>query len=314
MLEVFGITFPVFAAMAVGWGVTKAGLFSAADMRVLGRYVLNIGLPALLFGAVARRELGELILPGYFAAYLLGSYATMVLAFVFFTATGTGPARRAIGVLGVAASNSAYIGFPMLLLTLPEIAPAALSMNVIIDNFFLLPAGLILLELSRPREGRSLPALVGGIAWQVLTRPFVLALFAGLAVSLSGLPTPDALFRLVDLFAASASALALAVVGGTLAGLPARGDMLLAAQVAGGKLLLHPAVTALAALVLGAAGMAALTADFYAALILSASVPMVGIYTILAQPYGHEGIAARAMLIATVGAFFTVSVLLALLT
>jgi hypothetical protein len=314
MFDVLGITFPVFAAMAVGWGVTKAGMFSAADMRVLGRYVLNIGLPALLFGAVARRELGELILPGYFVAFLAGSLGTMALAYAFFTVTGTGPARRAIGVLGVAASNSAYIGYPMLLLTLPEIAPAALSMNVIIDNFVLLPLGLVLLELARPREGRSVPALVRGIAWQVLTRPFVLALFAGLAVSLSGLPTPDALFRLVDLFAASASALALAVVGGTLAGLPAKGDSLLAAQVAAGKLLVHPAVTALAALALGAAGMAGLAPDLYAALILSASVPMIGIYTILAQPYGHEGVAARAMLMATVGAFFTVTTLVALLT
>ena len=50
------------------------------------------------------------------------------------------------------------------------------------------------------------------------------------------------------------------------------------------------------------------------AVILSAAMPMFGIYTLLAQDYGHEGIASIALLGATAGAFFTLSAFLALLT
>jgi len=50
------------------------------------------------------------------------------------------------------------------------------------------------------------------------------------------------------------------------------------------------------------------------ALILSAAMPMFGIYTVMAQDYGHEGLASIALLGATAASFFTLSGLLILLT
>lgn len=312
MLQVLGITFPIFAAIAIGYGVTARGLFSPADMRVLGKYVLNIAFPALLFNAVASRDLAEILHPGYLAAIALGGLATMALTFAALTALGTGPARRAIAVLGVSMPNSAYIGYPVMLLALPDFAGQILALNFLVENFLILPIGLALLELSRPHEGRGLLAILGHILWQVLSKPFVIALILGLVVSLIGLPIPEPLSRLFGLLAASASALALIVIGGSLAGLGLKGNRALAVQIAAGKLLLHPAMVALATLLIPALGVA-LTPELTAAVILSAAMPMVGIYAILAQPYGHEGIASIAMMVATTAAFFTLSVLLAVL-
>jgi len=72
------------------------GIFASSDMRVLGRYVLNIALPALLFNAVASRDLGDVLNFGYLAVFALGGLLTIAVTFAWFTLQGTGPARRAI--------------------------------------------------------------------------------------------------------------------------------------------------------------------------------------------------------------------------
>ncbi len=118
--------------------------------------------------------------------------------------------------------------------------------------------------------------------------------------------------RLLEILAASASAIALVVIGGALHGLPLRGNRALAVEIALGKLVLHPAMVALATVLIPLLGLG-LPPELSAAVILSAAMPMVGIYAILAQPYGHEGVASIAMLVATTAAFFTLSLLLALL-
>jgi malonate transporter len=47
-----------------------------------------------------------------------------------------------------------------------------------------------------------------------------------------------------------------------------------------------------------------------AAALISAAVPMMGIYTILSQRHGHEAPSAAALLVTTVCSFFTLSGLL----
>jgi predicted permease len=46
------------------------------------------------------------------------------------------------------------------------------------------------------------------------------------------------------------------------------------------------------------------------AVVLSAAMPMFGIYPILAQEYGQDGLASLSLLLATVGAALTLSGLL----
>lgn len=313
MSGVLSITFPIFAAIAIGYATVALRIFRAADMRVLGAYVLNIAMPALLFSAVATRELGEVLNWGFLAAMALGGLATAALGYALTAATGTGPARRAIAVMGMTCPNSAFIGYPVLLLALPEIAGPVLALNFLVENVLLIPLGLMLLELSRPRAQRSLIAVAGGIFLDVARKPFVIGLALGIAVSVLKVPLPEPVTRLTGILAASAAAVSLIVIGGTLYGLPLRGNRWLAAQIAAGKLILHPLLVAGTLLLLPHLGMAPVPEAFRTAAILSAAVPMFGIYAVLAQPYGHEGIASLAMLAATLGAFVTLTALLALL-
>lgn len=314
MGAILTITFPIFALIGVGYGAVRAGLFAPSDMKVLGKYVLNIALPALLFNAVATRDLGEVLNLGYVTVFALGGLLTVAVTYLWFTLQGTGPARRAIAVMGSTCPNSGFVGYPVMLLVFPDVAGVVLALNMVVENFLLIPLSLMLLEASRDRQGKSLLRIAGRIILGVLRRPMVIGLMLGLVVMLSGLPVPLMVTRLMDVLAASSSAIALFVIGGSLVGLPIVGQRVLAAQIVAGKLLLHPLVTALVLFTLPLVGLPLLSGEMAIAVVLSTAMPMFGIYTLLAQDYGHEGIASLALLGATAGAFFTLSALLAILT
>ncbi len=313
MLDILTITFPIFAAIALGFAMVRFGIFQPSEMRTLGKYVLNVALPALLFSAVGQRDLSEVLNIGYMSAFLLGGLATIAVTWTIFAAQGVGPTRRAIGAMGSSCPNSGYVGFPVMLLLFQDQAGVILALNFVIENFFLIPVCLILLELSRKEHHASIPKLLGALFWSVVKRPMVIGLLAGFALMLSGIELPTAANRLLDMLAASASALALFVIGGSLVGLPLKGNTALAAQITLGKLALHPALVAAAAFALPLIGLPALGGDMHSAVILSAAMPMFGIYSVLAQDYGHEGLASIALLGATSAAFFTLSALLAVL-
>lgn len=311
MTDVLGIIFPIFAAAALGFGLVRFSVFGAADMQVLGRYVLNIALPALLCGAIARRDLGEVLNAGYMWVFALGGLATIAVMYLLVWAQGVGPARRAVAAMGASCPNSGYVGFPVMLLVFPDLAGVILALNFVVENFLLIPLCLVLMELSRPRAGRSLLHVLGGVFLNLLKRPMVLGLLAGFAISLSGVSLPGPVLRTLDMLAASSSALALVVIGGSLAGLSVAGDKWLGSQIALGKLLLHPALVAGALILLPVVGLPVPEGALATAVVLSAAMPMFGIYPILAQEYGHQGLASLSLLLATVGAALSLSVLLA---
>jgi predicted permease len=313
MSAILSITFPIYAAIGIGYLVVRRGWFSQPDMRVLGKYVLNIALPALLFNAVATRDFAQVFHPAYMLVFLAGCLGTMAVSFTWFTLTGIDKRRRALAVMGCSCPNSAYVGYPILLLALPDLAGVILALNTLVEIMVVVPLCLFLMDLARDDQVGSLPVKLLRIFWGVTRRPLVIGLLAGLAVSVSGIPFPDTGTRLLSMLAASASALSLVAIGGSLAALPTGGNRFLAGQIAAGKLLVHPAMAALAVVALTALGFVALPPDMAIAVILSAAMPMFTIYVVFAQEQGLEGAASIAMLTATTCGFVTLSLLLATL-
>ena len=314
MFDILGITFPIFATIALGYGAVRFGVFAQSDMKILGKYVLNIALPALLCGAVARRDLAEVLQFNYALVFALGGVATFALIYLALLAQGTGPARRAIGAMGSCCPNSAYVGYPVMLMILPDQAGIVLALNFLVENFLLIPMGLMFLESARDSGEKNKLRMLGRLFLSILKRPMFIGLLSGLALLVLDVELPSAAFRLLDMLAASASALALVMIGGSLVGLPLRGEMTLAVQILIGKLFVNPALVMLAALAMPLLGMPALSTEMWIAAVMSAAMPMLVLYVVFAQEYGHEGIASIALLAATVGAFFTLSTLLFLLT
>ncbi|PIE14047.1 MAG: transporter [Rhodobacterales bacterium] len=312
MLNVLSITFPIFASIALGYVIVARGVFKPADMRVFGQYVLNIALPALLFNAVATRDVSKVFDPAYMTVFLIGGLVTIAVAYAWFTLRRVTATRRAVAVMGTTCPNSGFVGYPMLLLLYPDLAGQVLALNMLVENFVLIPISMVLIELGRSDVQIGLGTKLRGVLWDVVKRPMVLALAAGLLVSLSGLAIPAPVGRWMGMLAASASALSLFVIGGALVGVPLKGNRAVAGDIMLGKLVLHPAATAGVAMVLAAAGFG-LAPELWVAVVLSTAMPIFGIYPLFAQSAGHEGMASLAQLGTTVGAFVTLNILLLVL-
>lgn len=314
MSDIISITAPIYAAVLIGYIVVRIGWFTPRDMQMLGQYVLNLALPALLFTSLATRPLTAVLQTDYLLVMVVGGLVTMALSFGWFTLAAPDPLRRALAVMGSACPNSGFIGYPVMLLIFPDQAGVILALNLLIENVVLIPTGLVLMDLASGRAGLSPFRLIIGVLKALLRRPMVIGMIAGLIVSATGFELPAPMLRLTGMFGTSAAALSLVVIGGSLVGLPLKGNRQLAGQIAAAKLLLHPAMVALAAALLPTLGLIVLAPEMRIAAILSAAMPMFSIYPILAQERGLGGAAAIALLLATAFAFVTLNVFLAWLT
>lgn len=299
MGALLGITLPVYLIIAAGFAAVKAGYVMAEDMRALGRVVLKLCIPATLFVAILKVPAGQAIRWDFLLAYGAGSLAAF--------AAGTAVARLGLGRdlrtavlsgLGSASSNSGFMGFPIVALVLGEVALQALSMAVIVENLLMIPLAMLLAD-----GGKG--GLWSGVLRPMLTNPLLIAVAAAVTLSVLHVTLPPALVRTLDMVAPVGPPVALMAVGGSIAALsfaPLRADV---AAVVAGKLILHPLAVAAAFAALGS-----LPADLALAGTLFAAVPMMSIYVLFGQRWGAEGMAASALLSATLLSFLTVSALL----
>jgi malonate transporter len=163
MLDILAITSPIYAIILLGFATTRMGLFAKADMRVFGKFVVNLALPALIFRALSQRQFGEIFNQGYLLAYLGGSLATVALGYLWSRrVAGLHPVRSTFYAMGMGCSNSGFVGYPILLLTFAPMAGVALALNMLVENLVIIP--LLLLQAERGRGG------AGG--WAILRQSF----------------------------------------------------------------------------------------------------------------------------------------------
>jgi predicted permease len=306
LLDILAITGPIFAAIALGYVSTRNGPFERQDMRVFGQFVIKLALPAMLFSALAKRDIGEILNASYLLAYLAGTLTLVGLGLAWGKYTGKSVMDSVVAVMGMACSNSSFVGYPILLLTVAPVAAVALALNTLVENLLVIPLLLALAERGRGDAGHW-TEVVGQSLKRLAVNPVIIALAAGLLVSVMRWQLPEPILRSVNLFAVTSAGLSLFVIGGTLVGLPLHGMIGQVLPIALAKLVLHPIAVLLAAIVLPLTGLPALDASLRVAAVLLAAMPTMSIYPILAQSYGKEDLGATALLVTTVASFFSLS-------
>lgn len=309
MTPILGITGPIYLAIALGYVSTRRGWFAKADMRVFGQFVIKLALPSLLFTAVAKRDVVDLLNASYLLAYLAGSLVVIGLGLLWGRRSGLPPTDNVVAAMGMSCSNSGYMGYPILLLTLAPVAGVALALNMMVENLLVIPLLLVLAERSKGADGHGLQTLIR-ILKQLATNPLIIALATGLTVSLLRLKLPEPIWRTIGLFSGACAGLSLFVVGGTLFSLPLSGMGRQIAPIVLAKLIVHPLAVYLAIQLLPWLGLSPLEPSLQTAAVLFAAMPMMGIYPIFAQSYGKEDLGAAALLAATMVSFITLSALL----
>ena len=307
MLEILAITGPIFLCIALGYASTRAGLFNRGDMRTFGKFVINLALPALLFNALSQRQLSDLNHADYLLAYAVAS-VWMVLTGVwwYLRVRRAGLSEAAIGAMGMACPNSGYVGYPIMMMSFPQMAGIILALNIVVENIVTIPLALALAERGQGKA-KPLLAVMREILQRLFTNPLVIAVLVGMVFSALHWSLPGPLARTVNLFASASTALALFVIGGSLVGMSLHGLGGRVLPVALGKLVLHPLAGFLALVALSAMGLATMEPTLARALILSLAMPMMGIYPVLALQFKQEDQAAAALLITTVLSFFSIN-------
>ena len=308
--DILGITGPIYLAIALGYFATRRGWFSQADMPIFGRFTIQIALPALLFNALSQRSAAEVFNLQYIGAYALGSLTVIGLGLWWARRVqGHGPSYSSMMAMGMACPNSGFVGYPIMLLTLgAPVAGVALALNMVVENLLLIPVLLAVADSEGGQAGHWRQVLRQTLLG-LLRNPMIWGIVGGFVWSLTGWALPAPLGRTINLFAAASGALSLFVIGGSLVGLQAQGLGRTVWPIALGKLVLHPLV--MAAMVLWVFDLA--DPALRSAVLLTAALPMLGIYTLLSQRHGHGAISAAALLVTTVLSFFTLSAWLWLL-
>ena len=311
MLGVLSLTGPIFLVIAAGYVATRIGLFERAEMRVFGKYVIHLALPALLFNALSQRSVAEVLNPVFVAAYAIGGVTSMLIGIVWARKFARkSVSESAIVGMGMSCPNSGFIGFPLILQVFgAATAGIGLALAMVVENFVLLPLALAIADSDVGEAGgtkaRRLRSALAQSMRALVRNPMIWGIAVGFAFSLFDWHLPDSMQKAVNIFAASTAAISLFVIGGSLVGLQVHGLKRDVTVIAVGKLLVHPL------LVLGLVWLLPpMQRELQAAVVIMAAVPMLGIYPILAQKHGHDAMAAAAQLVTTVASFVTLTALL----
>lgn len=306
MAEVFSITAPIYLLLLGGYLAVRAGLWARSDAGTFGKLVLYFALPCLLFNALAKAGLSNSLQPAYLLAYGLGSLLTLGIGFLVLGGIDPDKRARAVcGAMGMCSSNSSFVGLPILLLALPEVATGAFVLNLLVENLLILPLSLVLLEASARGVAGKRPSLLQRLAGN----PLIIAIILGLTAGALDWHPPVAVGRAIDLLGQACTALALMAIGGMLHGIHFGSALHRIAPIVCGKLLLHPLLVLLLFSLLHLLGFT-VSAFMRQAGMLFAAMPVMSIYPLLVQDYGDESEAAAVLLSTTLLSFLTINLFL----
>ncbi|KLT73640.1 transporter [Neisseria arctica] len=304
MLAVLTITAPIFVVMAMGFFAVRFEMFTESQLAALGKFVIRIGLPMLVFHAIATRPIADVFSPIYLAGYGMASLLAFVVGWAASRYRGQEAVLSALNGLATGMSNTGFIGYPLAVMALGNSAGIYFAMNVLIENILILPLMFVLIDLAKGSE--KVGATLRRLAINLLKNPIILALLIGLFFSVSAIPVPAVLERVSAMLASAASPLALFVIGGGLVGLSVQGNLKDILPVVIGKLLVFPLLVVACLWGFGA------SKEIMFAGALLASVPMASMYPIFGRQYGFARQTAAVMLLTTVISFFSISLVLLL--
>ncbi len=307
MLAIFNVVFPVFALIFLGFLCRKRNILSVNAASELNRFVIYLGLPALLFDSIARLTPADFSNLRFIAVFAIGIVAVFLLTAWIKWRQGAVAGDIIIDSLSASYANVGFLGIPLCLLSFghDSMPPAVIAM--IMTACLLFAVAIVLLEICLHADkhiGRSLLNTGNSL----IRNPILIAPILGAIVAASGYALPSGVQQLFKLLGAAASPCALVSLGLFLAQPIARKDGNgSVAMLVGFKLLLHPALTALLAYWI--LPLPKLWAD--TALLLAATPIGTGPF-MLAELYQREAaLMSRAILISTCLSLISISLILA---
>lgn len=305
-LAVIDAVVPVFGLILLGWLAAHRQWLPDSATDALNRFVIFLALPALLFMAMARSDVSVLSEFGLSASFGLGTLGASLIYLWVSRRESLDTVIRSINSMSASYANAGFMGIPLILIVFGQQAMPAAVVVCIMTVAVLFGLTIVAIEIFTAKGGELAPALKR-VGLSLAKNPILVAPVAGLLFSAYNIPIPTAAEGLIDLLAGAATPCALITIGLFLARSPAASSSRSVPQIVWIKLLVHPVLVGLFALmVFDVDPVWAWTA------ILAAALPVGTGPFMLANLYQQDASAsARAILISTIGSVLTLSVLVA---
>ena len=213
MEPIVSAVIPVFGLVLCGYLAGKFGIVGAESSDALNQFVFYFALPAMLFVAVARGSLAEILNWPFLGAVVAGALACAAIGFFVSRLASRGSGQEnTMRALNASFGNTGYLGIPLLTVAYGEVAALPAAMATVATNVMLFAVGLALLELYDDKheshaKGVAL-ALLG-----VLKSPLIWPIGLAIGMVVAGLALPAPVARFADLLAGSAGPAALFALG-----------------------------------------------------------------------------------------------------
>jgi hypothetical protein len=298
--------FPVFGLVACGVLAGRFGLVHQSSSQALNQFVYAFALPAMLFIAVYRGSLEE-ILSGMFLLAVIGATLATALAGYAISRllTHGSPAESTLRALNASFANTGYLGIPLVTVAYGERAALPAALATVATNIVSFALAIVCLELFvNPRRGAIRRALAG-----VVRSPLIWPIALAIACVALEIKVPLPVERFASLLSAAAGPCALFAIGLFVSQLSIRAGIAAAWPSTALKLIVHPALMALLAFYV-------LPIDpFWAKIgVVCASLPLGATAFVLAQRYKLlEAETSTGAVLSTAASVITVSAVMAFL-
>jgi len=308
---ILSITTPIFILIGLGYLCVMTRLISQETTRGMGVFVITIALPALIVRGMANKSLADSMDVDFLAGYAVASLLLFILGVLFYRRIRrAGTAAASMAGLGMSSANSGFIGVSICAMVLgTEPASRAVAMTILVESMLMIPLAMALADAGGRNGEVDLLGRLRITVKRLIRSPLLIAICVGLFLAAFRIPLPGVALRVIDMLAMAAAPVALFAVGGNLHGLRPKGMLGDATGISLAKLILHPAITALAFLL-----FPGLSPEMRQAGILFAAAPMLSIYPILGMRYGLEVRCSATLLLGTVLSFVTISATIALIS
>ncbi len=303
MLTILFAILPIFLVILLGHLSVRRKLLSLTFWGEADRLIFYVFFPALLLNAIAEAPLGNLtLLPLALATAATLLAASAVLLLLRTRISKDGPSFTS--VFQAIVRHNSFLGFAIALALKGTPGVEAVALTIA----FYVPLANLLTIIVLIRYGSSPVRNAVRVFFAVIKNPLMLAIFAGLALNVSGIGLHPALSTVLDILGQAALCLGLMAVGSGLDLEAARRSGHLVGLAVGVKLLIMPLVA------LGFALLFAVDAEARFGLVLLASSPAAGAAYIMArQMGGNAPLVANIITAQVAGSLLTLPLVLLLL-
>lgn len=306
---IFTIIGPIFLLLALGYLSVKLNLLSKLQIAAVGAFVIKVALPALLLQSLSAKDLHEIWFPEYFAVYGGATFLLYIAAFFilshYFKNTKS---ETAVLSLGASMSNTGLIGAAVLTLLMGQKAMTYISLVVIIESVFLIPAVLVLAELNMKKSGNvNLFAIIKNTVLTLVKNPIFMGVVFGIIFAAFKIKIPHQLDQVLLMLGQTASPLALFAIGGGIVGLSLKYVNLQSVYLVISSNLIFPLLV-----FLGLTYLTDVSQEMIYTGTIIASLPMPTIFAMLGQAYGLSEKTLTPLLMSTIVGFVVMSGLIAM--